>query len=480
MPLLPLTSLLHTALPGLSSDGRAVISALGCFNGNPSSAADLAAMVGMRSRYQLARALRREGLPPLEELAGWARVLYWMDEAERSGTSLRRLVNGADLDVTTAYRLVRRLTGFRWSELKRVGLAAILQQFRDRCHTNGACSNTGPLAMPRHRVAPPPANESAVVSPALVRTCARPRRADPLWCPRSLDRPHRPSIVPEQRLAVPGSPFDVAVHGDALACVTRVRAAALDRLALDPLRVVGSITTGSAPTRVVIDSSGSRAYVTSQFAEHVGVVDLGQGRQTGAIGLSGHPMAAVLSLDGRTLFVTTNVDRLYAVSLPAGRLVASVPVPQQCTEIALDPSGRRLYVPTWRAGDIIEVDARTLRTMRTFHVGGTVQGVVVSANSFTLFAANEAGWLDHIHLGTGRRLARLHFGTTAFAVALSPDETTLYLSLLHAGEVVVLERCTLREVTRLRTGGKPRRIAFDSTGRAAFVANEAGWVDLVR
>lgn len=480
MPPLPLTSLLQTALPSLSADGRAVISALGCFNGYPSSAGDLAAMVGMRSRYQLARALRREGLPPLEELAGWARVLYWKVEAERNGTSLRRLVQGADLDVTTAYRMVRRLTGLRWSELQRVRLAAVLQRFRDRCHTNGASASNGPLPMPRQRAARPPSNESAVASPALVRTCAPPRRADRVRCVDSPDRPHLPSIVLRERLAVTGSPFDVALHGNGIACVTRVRAAAVDRLALDPLRVITSITTGSAPTRVVFDSGASWAYVTSQFAEQVGIIDLEYDRQTAAIGVPGHPMAAVLSLDGRTLFVTTNVDGVYAVSLPAGRIVASLPVPHQCTEIALDPSGHRLYVPTWRAGDIIEVDARTLRTIRTLHVGGTVQGVVVSANTCTLFAANEDGWLDHIHLGTGRRLARLHFGTTAFAVALSPDETMLYLSLLYAGEVVVLERSTLREVTRLRTGGKPRRIAFDSTGRAALVANEAGWVDFVR
>ena len=43
-----------------------------------------------------------------------------------------------------------------------------------------------------------------------------------------------------------------------------------------------------------------------------------------------------------------------------------------------------------------------------------------------------------------------------------------------------LDRPTLRVFGSLDTGGKPRRIAFDATGRTAVIANEAGWVDLVR
>ena len=77
MPPLPLTTLLQAALPELSTRTRAVLSTLGCYNGDVPAAGEVATLVGMRSRFQLARTLRQEGLPPFEELAGWARVLYW-------------------------------------------------------------------------------------------------------------------------------------------------------------------------------------------------------------------------------------------------------------------------------------------------------------------------------------------------------------------------------------------------------------------
>src|SRR5881398_1932692 len=133
MPPLPLTALLETNLPRLSRNGRAIVGALGCFNGKPQSPSQVASLIGLRTRFQLARALRREGLPPLEELAAWTRVLYWKHETDARRGSLRELARRAGVDTATAYRVVRRVTGRRWSELQRTGLATALRQFRDRC-----------------------------------------------------------------------------------------------------------------------------------------------------------------------------------------------------------------------------------------------------------------------------------------------------------------------------------------------------------
>jgi YVTN family beta-propeller protein len=178
--------------------------------------------------------------------------------------------------------------------------------------------------------------------------------------------------------------------------------------------------------------------------------------------------------------VTTNLDRLCAISVPARTVIASVQVPRVCTELTLDRSGRRIYVPTWRAGLILELDARTLETLRTFEVGGTVQDVAVSADGLTLFAANEAGWVDVFQLGPVHQRGQIELGAAAFGLGLSPDEAVVYVTLLGAGTVAVIDRRTLRVNVVLATGGRPRRVACDVSGSLALVANEAGWVDLVR
>ena len=477
MPPLPVAALLETALSGLSRTSRAAVSALACYNGDPGSAADLAALVGVRSRYQLARALRRDGLPPLEQLAAWVRVLYWLLEAEASGVSLRRLARRAGLDPAAAYRLVRRVTGRCWSEVRRLGLPRTLQYLRARRRT--------PSLPLRFRAAASPVTLARVVGTPAGFTISAPEPHGtgvlrPMPTPGSIEErdTRHPAGRLTARLPIGGAPFDVAVTRHDVALVTCAHAASVLCLRLDPFEIVASIPVGSVPTRIVVDPSGCEAYVTNQFTQEIIVLDIVRGRSIGAIAVTGNPEGALLALDGRTLYVTTNIDRLYAIRLPQRRLVASAPIALTCSHLTLHPSGTRLYVATWKAGAILEFDASTLRSTRTFRVGGDVQDLAVSPDGLRLYAANERGWLDVIHLSTGRRDS-LHLDAAAFGLALTPDGSQLYVGLISEGRVAVVDPVTLHILASINTGGTPRRIAFDRTGRVALIANEEGWIDLV-
>ena len=151
-----------------------------------------------------------------------------------------------------------------------------------------------------------------------------------------------------------------------------------------------------------------------------------------------------------------------------------------CPQLAVHPSGRWILVPCWRTGVIVEVDASTLRITRRFEVGGVAQDVVVSADGQNLYAANESGWLDVIHLPSGRRTATVEFGTPALGLALSADQNHIFVGLMKAGRVLVLQRQDLSERASIATGGRPRLMAVHPSGDAVLVANEAGWVDLLR
>jgi DNA-binding beta-propeller fold protein YncE len=281
-----------------------------------------------------------------------------------------------------------------------------------------------------------------------------------------------------ERVPVIGYPSDVALTSDDLALVTRGHAAAVEVLHLRPPRVAQSIPVGPVPTRVVPSLRGDLAYVTCQFSEAIDVVDLGLGRQTATLRVTGHPLGAVLSHDEQTLYVSTNRDRLVALAL-SGRVAArDIPIPHGSPQICMHPSGRRLYASGYRAGVIVEVEVPALRKLRTFDVGGVVQDVVVTADGQMLYAANESGWLDAIHLASGKRIGRLQFGTAALGLALSADQADVVVGLLHAGRVVIVDRARLAVRATLCTGGKPRLLTVHPTG-TVLVANETGWVDFI-
>src|SRR5882762_9217748 len=115
MPPLPLAKILNVALPSLSGEARAVIDVLACKNGLLPPAGDVATFVGLRTRHQVARTLRRTSLPPLEEL---------------TGASLLALAKQSRLEPATCYRLVRRLMGQPWSRVRRGGIAGAVLHFR--------------------------------------------------------------------------------------------------------------------------------------------------------------------------------------------------------------------------------------------------------------------------------------------------------------------------------------------------------------
>lgn len=447
-----------------------MVSTLGCLNGNAPSARDMAAWVGLRDRYQLARVLRRDGLPPLEQLAGWTRVLYWMLEAESSGTSLRQLAQREHVDPAVAYRLVHCVTGLPWSQAQRAGLPVALLRLRER---------RGMRLVARNPAVELPSRLAQAVGDDVVSSTPRqtaPRTVLPHAVPSA--SPRHPAAVLGDRLVVGGSPFDVAMTPTGVALVTRVQAASVDVIRLQPLGLIGSVRTGPTPSRVIVDPAGTWAYVTNQFAEEIGIIDLGTQRQTGTIPVHGHPLGVALAPDGRTLYVLTNLDRLCAVSIPKARVVTSVPIPMTGPNLAVHPSGRRVYVPCWRAGVVVEIDAHTLCPLRRFEVGGIAQDLVVTRDGQTLYSANEGGWLNAIHLPTGR-VTTLALGRPALGLALSPDEQVLFVSLVFDGRVIVVDRGTLTVRATLTMGGRPREIAFDPTGRHAVIANEAGWVDVV-
>ena len=492
MPPLRLTSVLQTALPNLSENGRAFLSVLGCFNGHPPGSHELAQWLGFHDRYQLARALRREGLPPLEVIGGWARTLYWMCEAERSGKSLRELAEREKVDPAIAYRLVRRVTGRRWSEVRREGLALAMVRFRDRCAkaaTHSSADTGTPLELAGHDRIPRPFPPTAPPRPFRggaggAQWRGVEPRAHATLRPAQRGPAQRVVQSISERVAIDGAPFDVAFAASGEALVTRPHSAAVEVLQRNPLRATHTIRVGPTPTRVIASprngNNGHIVYVTTQFGEAVRLIDIEQRHMVGSIPVPGHALGAVLSPDGHTLFVTTNQDRLVAISTSQRTVVGSIAIPLACPQLTIHPSGRWVLVPCWRAGVIVEVDANTLAITRRFEVGGVVQDLVVPADGQNLYAANEAGWLDVIHLPSGRRTATLEFDTAALGLALSADAAHLFVGLLGGGRVLVLQRQGLIERAAIPTGGRPRLIAPHPAGDAVLVANEAGWVDLLR
>ena len=124
-----LLALIRASRPTMTLLPRSVVEAIVLTGGSLGSAHDVAGWLGLRNRFELARLLKREGLPPLHRLAAWATVLSWLETTERDGVSLCRLAYRSGRYPAACYRLVKEVTGQAWEQTRARGSLWAAEQF---------------------------------------------------------------------------------------------------------------------------------------------------------------------------------------------------------------------------------------------------------------------------------------------------------------------------------------------------------------
>ena len=275
-------------------------------------------------------------------------------------------------------------------------------------------------------------------------------------------------------------PYGVAVSPWNVVYVTQLDAASLARIGLRTRRILKSIPVGRVPTGLTFSTGGARSYVANQFSQSISVVYFPGDSQGREIPVPGDPFFAALARDNRRLLVTTNVDSVFVIDLDSLTVRGVVGLPGAGATITFDPPGARAYVSVPDAGVVSELDMASLRELRRFAVGQRPQGLAVSPDGRELYIADEREHVVKIwDLRRGTLLTGVALDGPAWDLQLTPDSTQLYVGLLD-GAIQIVDRADRLVVRTVQTGGRPRRIAFDRSGTTAVVANEAGWVDILR
>ena len=276
-------------------------------------------------------------------------------------------------------------------------------------------------------------------------------------------------------ISLSGRPYALAVSTHDVTYVGLVDGGALARFDGSSTTRTGTVTVGSTPTELAFNASGTKAFVTNQFSNSVGVIDVATNVQTETIPVTGNPFQVIVSPDASRIYVTTNADYVYAIDLATRTVVGALATGATANGLAISADGTKLYVSTRAGGSVMEVNTATMTTLRTFTPGGTTQGVILSPDGSEMYVVNEQGTLYAYNLGTGALAWTLYLNGSGFGVALSPDGTKLYVTVMSSGTVQVVNRATHAISRSYFVEGTPRRIGTTSDG-TVIVANEQGYV----
>ena len=299
-----------------------------------------------------------------------------------------------------------------------------------------------------------------------------------------------PALTGHTTMPLAGMPFAVAVSAKGVVYVTQGLAGSAVRADLPSTMLSTSFAVGDLPSQVRIHPNGKTAYVGNQDSHTVTLVDVATNQAVAAIPVpAGSILTLGLSPEGDRLYALTDYFGVYVINTATRQVIDSIPgsaTGRLLTGVAFHPFAPCMYIAARDEGTIRTVDLRNDSVIHTDTVpGARIQNVAVSLDGGQLFAtdiqrskllvrdltAQGSAFLEYA-IGSGRV-------RNAFDVAVTPDNTQVYVSTLADGKVYVLDRATRAVLDSIMTGGSARYIGFSRTGTHAVIANEMGWVDFV-
>lgn len=276
-----------------------------------------------------------------------------------------------------------------------------------------------------------------------------------------------------------GGPWGVGMSSRGSVFVTQAAATFVTRVAVDSDTVAQSYAVGSGPYDASFNAAETKLYVTTLYDGMVRALNPATGTVIDTISAPPEPVRVLLGPGETKLYVTQADGRLQVFNptthaLDTTLTLGGVPL----NDIVLSRSGTRLYVSSV-GGTVTEVNTSTDAVTRSYTPGGKPQDLIVSPGDSILYVANEGGWVDVWNIMAWTRRDSIPV-PGAFGLTLTPDGSQLWVTATSTGQVTVID-CATRTVKKLvPVLGAPRHIEITPDGSTAVVANEAGYVQIIR
>jgi len=264
---------------------------------------------------------------------------------------------------------------------------------------------------------------------------------------------------------------------------------------VDPVagKVVGRVPTGEAPHEVTVSADGTLAFVANYGAQTPGstisVIDLASQKELRRVDLG--PLRrphGIMFADGRAYF-TAEVNKLIARYDPeTNQIDWLLGTGQNGTHMVLLSKDRnRIFTANIGSDSITAID-RASGPMgwseTVIPVGKGPEGIDLSPDEKELWAAHSRdGGVSIIDLAAKKVTGTLDVHTKrSNRLKFTPDGNRVLISDLEAGDLVVLDAPSRREIKRMKLGRNPEGILMAPDGARAYVAvagdNQVAIVDL--
>jgi YVTN family beta-propeller protein len=187
--------------------------------------------------------------------------------------------------------------------------------------------------------------------------------------------------------------------------------------------------------------------------------------------------------DGARAYVTLRTNKVLAIDTASRTVAATITTGGQPGGIALTPDGTRGYVMDMTAQNLFAIDARNAALLATVPVGIISQPLMTPSvavapdgrHAYLAYATSQDDHLLIVDTATNRIVKDQFLPIHPAGVAVSPDGTKVYVAgcklVCINGTLLTLDATSASVTSTLALAAAPSGMVLDRGGKHAYVAN---------
>jgi YVTN family beta-propeller protein len=231
----------------------------------------------------------------------------------------------------------------------------------------------------------------------------------------------------------------------------------VDLIDVDSGESIATLPTGAAPHEIETSPDGSLAVISNygdrdEPGSSLTIIDVSAASVLRTIDLGEHSRPHGLSWVGenRVAVTTEGSAHLLVVDVDAGTVAQQIPTDQEISHmVATTPDGGRAFVANIGSGSVTAIDLVSGTKLTDIETGEGAEGIAVTPDGGEVWITNRAA--DTISIVDPQSLEIVETVSCAgfpIRVAITPDGARALVSVARAGEVVVFDVESRRELTR--------------------------------
>ena len=245
----------------------------------------------------------------------------------------------------------------------------------------------------------------------------------------------------------------------------------IDVIDVATLAVVDHIPTGPSPEMFALSRDERTLYVSDEEGSSVQEINIADKIIVRDIATGAEPEGIAVSEDAKTLYVTSEVtDMVHVVDLAAGVVTDNIVVGTRPRRFLMPPGGKELWVSNEVSGQVSVIDRSTNQVSATleFPLPGLRQGDVTPVGmtmtndgKSAIIALGRANHVAFVDPASKKLKGYVLVGSRAWGVALSPDESMLYVANGLSDDLSIVDMVRQKAIRTVPVGRVPHSVLVD-------------------